>query len=313
MVRLHREHLETLLAAVDLGTFDAAARALHVTPSAVSQRIRAMEEQLGRVLVQRTTPIVPTPDGEVVLRHARQARLLDEETGRALGVDPDDTTPGERIPSLSLAVNADTLATWFLDALVTVRRSTEVVFDLHREDQDRTAELLRAGTVMAAVTAERDPVQGCSSVPLGIDRYRAVASPGFVAEHLGGVHGDDAVLAVLDRAELVDYDRTDDLQQGFLRTVLGHDPRSPRHFVPTSADFARAVRLGFGWGLLPEAQCLDDLDSGTLVELTPGRRADVALHWQRWNLSSRLLDHVTTAVRETASLHLHPVHGSPTG
>lgn len=300
MRRLQREHLETLLAAVDHGTLDAAARALAITPSAVSQRIKAMEQQVGRILLQRTTPVAPTPDGEVVLRHARQARLLDEETSRALGGGT------SVVPSIPLAVNADSLGTWFLDALALVRTDTEVVFDLHREDQDRTAELLRAGAVMGAVTAEADPVQGCSSVPLGIDRYRAVASPAFVDRYLPGTTTEQQMLERLDRVPLVDYDRTDDLQQGYLRRILGQAPSGPRHFVPTSADFARAVALGFGWGMLPEAQCLDAIDQGELVELTPGRRADVALWWQRWNLASPLLERVTDAVRSTAAERLHP-------
>jgi LysR family transcriptional regulator (chromosome initiation inhibitor) len=300
MNRFQREHLETLLAAVDHGTLDAAARALAITPSAVSQRIKSMEQQVGRVLLQRTTPVRPTADGTVVLRHARQVRLLDEETSRALGGG------SSVVPSIPLAVNADSLGTWFLDALALVRADTEVVFDLHREDQDRTAELLRAGTVMGAVTAEADPVQGCSSVPLGIDRYRAVASPAFVARYLGDTGTERRMLRRLDEVPLVDYDRDDDLQQGYLRQVLGHAPGGPRHFVPTSADFARAVTLGFGWGLLPEAQCLEAIDSGDLVELAPGRHADVALWWQRWNLASPLLERVTDAVRATAASRLHP-------
>lgn len=300
MPRFQREHLETLLAAVDHGTLDAAARALAITPSAVSQRIKSMEQQVGRVLLQRTTPVRPTADGEVVLRHARQVRLLDEETSRALGGG------SSVVPSVPLAVNADSLGTWFLDALAIVRADTEVVFDLHREDQDRTAELLRAGTVMGAVTAEADPVQGCSSVPLGIDRYRAVASPAFVSHYLGDTGTERRMLRRLDEVPLVDYDRDDDLQQGYLRQVLGHAPGGPRHFVPTSADFARAVTLGFGWGLLPEAQCLEAIDRGVLVELAPGRHADVALWWQRWNLASPLLERVTDAVRSTAASRLHP-------
>jgi LysR family transcriptional regulator (chromosome initiation inhibitor) len=304
MVQFQRDHLETLLAAVDTGTFDAAARALSITPSAVSQRVKAMEQLVGRVLLQRTTPIAPTADGEVVLRHARQVRLLDEETTRALAVSGADGSG--RTPSIPLAVNADSLATWFLDALALVRHDTEVVFDLHREDQDRTAELLRSGTVMAAVTAESAPVQGCSSVPLGTDRYRAVAAPSFVRRYLDGADTERRMTARLDRVPLVDYDRDDDLQQGFLRRVLGHAPRGPRHYVPNSADFARAVQLGFGWGLLPEAQCLDALRSGALVELTPGRRADVALWWQRWTTASPLLDRVTDAVRSVAAERLHP-------
>jgi LysR family transcriptional regulator (chromosome initiation inhibitor) len=301
MSRFSSDHLETLLAAVDLGSFDAAARALSVSPSAVSQRLKAMEQLAGQVLLQRSTPIRPTSAGETVLRLARQLRLLDEETGRMLDGG------SASVPTLALAVNADSLATWFLDALVEVRQEVEVVFDLHREDQDRTATLLRDGSVMAAVTAEHRAVQGCLAVPLGVDRYRAVASPAFVARYLGGAGSERSVLARLDAVPLVDFDRADDLQQGFLRRVLGHPPRSPRHLVPSSADFARAVTLGLGWGLLPEAQALDLVREGRLVELTPGRTADVTLWWQHWNLRSPLLETVTAAVRRVAGQHLHPL------
>lgn len=293
-MRFQRDHLETLLTAVDEGTFDAAAARLSITASAVSQRIKAMEQAAGRILLQRTTPIRPTSDGAVVVRHARQARLLEEETARALA------TGQGQVPSIALAVNADSLATWFLGALANVLEDTTVVFDLYREDQDRTSDLLRSGTVMAAVTAEDAPVQGCSSVRLGTMRYHAVASPSFVERHLNGTPGTRG----LDSVPLVDFDRQDSLQQAFLRRAIGHDPRSPRHYVPTSEDFARAVRAGFGWGMLPDQQCLDDLAAGRLVELAPHRPAGVELHWQRWKLDSPLLDRVTTAVRAQAAREL---------
>ncbi len=294
-MHFQRDHLETLLAAVDEGTFDAAATRLRITASAVSQRIKAMEQAAGRILLQRTTPIRPTADGTVVVRHARQARLLEEETARAL------SAPGNgHVPSIALAVNADSLATWFLGALADVLDDTAVVFDLYREDQDRTSDLLRAGTVMAAVTADAAPVQGCAVIKLGTMRYHAVASPTFVARHLGGQVGTDR----LDQTPLVDFDRQDGLQQAFLRRVVGHDPRSPRHFVPTSEDFARAVRAGFGWGMLPDQQCLNDLAAGRLLQLAPDRPANVELYWQRWKLASPLLDRITQAVREQAEREL---------
>ncbi|GAB6902902.1 LysR family transcriptional regulator ArgP [Kineosporia succinea] len=288
-MQFQRDHLETLLAAVDEGTFDAAAARLHVTASAVSQRIKAMEQAAGRILVQRTTPVRPTADGEVVVRHARQARLLEQETARALS-----GPGGTGVPSLPLAVNADSLSTWFLGALAGVLEHTAVVFDLHREDQERTSGLLRSGTVMAAVTAESVPVQGCSSARLGTMRYHAVASPGFAERHLRGT-------ASLDTVPRVDFDRQDGLQHAFLPS--GHG--APRHYVPTSDDFARAVRAGFGWGMLPEQQCLEDLDAGRLVELAPGRPVGVELYWQRWKLTSPLLDEVTRAVTAAAGRALH--------
>jgi LysR family transcriptional regulator, chromosome initiation inhibitor len=333
MVRFQRDHLETLVAAVDEGTFDAAAAALRITPSAVSQRVKAMEQLTGRVLLQRSTPVRPTADGEVVLRHARQAQLLDDETSRSLGVtsgdgghddgDPGTAAAGLVVPSVTLAVNSDSLGSWFLDALDLARARVaetggDVVFDLHREDQERTASLLRAGSVMAAVTAEREPVQGCSSEFLGVMRYLPVAATSFIERYPDvGVARDpgaaparsdgsdvNRVLDALDRVPLVDYDRADDLQQGFLRALVGRAPRGPRHFIPTSHEYDEAVRRGYGWGLVPEEQCRADLDAGRMVVLLPGRHADVGLWWQRWNLASTLLDTVTDAVRTVAASRL---------
>jgi LysR family transcriptional regulator (chromosome initiation inhibitor) len=287
------DHLQTLLALAEEGTFDAAARRLRLTQSAVSQRIKALEQSAGRILVQRSNPVLPTDAGAVLLRLARQASLLDADARSALhGRGAEDSA----FP-MALAVNADSLATWFLEAVAPLARSGDVVFDIHREDQEHTTSLLRSGTVMAAVTSTADAVQGCSVEPLGAMRYRAVCTPGFQSDH-AIASGD---LAALARVPRVDFDRRDDLQATIVRGVAdsGATPQA-RHFVPTSSDFARAVLLGFGWGMLPDQQCGVELEMGRLVEIAPGQYTEVRLFWQRWNLASPLLDAVTDAVRAGA-------------
>ena len=290
MTELQLDHLATLIAVIEEGTFEAASQRLHITASAVSQRIKAMEQSAGQVLVQRTNPIAPTEAGSRLLRYAQQLQLLRHDLEASLG--------SASIPSLAIAVNADSLATWLLPALAAAQDATGAVFDIYREDQEHTASLLRAGTVMAAVTAEKRPVQGCGASPLGVMRYRAVATPNFRDRWL------DDGLSALDNAPMVDFDRKDDLQQSFLRGVLGRTPRSPRHFVPTSHDFARAVELGMGWGMLPDQQSERGLREGSLVELSPGTSIDVLLYWQRWNLASPLLDELTRVVLAAASAAL---------
>lgn len=289
MIDLPADLAATLAAVVDTGTMDAAARRLHITPSAVSQRIRALEERLGRVLLVRSKPARATADGERVVRLARQYALLSHDVLRELG-EPGEGE-GRSAVSLSLAVNADSLSTWFVAALSQVAAVHDVVFDLHRDDQDFTAELLASGRVVAAVTSRSDPVAGCRVRPLGAMRYRAVATPARAREieRLGA-----------ERARVVDYDRRDELQTRWLRE-RGVDPASPpRSFVPGSHAFADAVRGGLGWGMLPDLQTGTDLADGRLV-LLPGSPVDVPLYWQQWNLTSALLDAVADAVAETAT------------
>lgn len=284
-------HLETLLSVLKEGTFDAAAASLHVTPSAVSQRIKAMEQEAGRVLLQRTIPIRATEAGEAVVRYARQVELLSHDLDRGMG----DVASA---PSIAVAVNADSLATWFLPALAEAHASLGVVFDIHREDQEFTAPLLRSGTVVAAVTSQRAPVQGCSSTALGAMRYRAVATPAFRDRWIT-----DGSLARLADAPVVHFDRRDDLQAEFLRRYV---PSStpPVHYVPTSEDFARAVKFGMGWGMLPAQQSDVELVRGELVELASSHPLDVHLYWQRWNLGSPLLDELSRIVTAHASRSL---------
>ena len=172
-MRFQMDHLQALICVLDEGTFDAAAERLRITPSAVSQRIKAMEQTAGRVLVQRVSPVQCTPAGDIVLRYARQMQLLEADAVRAL--DAEAGPPGRQ--SMALAVNADSLATWFLEALAAV--TAPVSFTLRREDQQHTTSLLRSGRVMAAVTSDPHPVQGCRSERLGVMRYLAVCSPGF--------------------------------------------------------------------------------------------------------------------------------------
>ncbi|WP_159942880.1 MULTISPECIES: LysR family transcriptional regulator ArgP [unclassified Nocardiopsis] len=293
------DHLRTLTVLVDEGTFEAAARRLHVTASAVSQRVRAMEQTAGRVLVRRTNPVRTTAAGDTVLRYARQVLLLDEDTAAELRLGERDRG---RV-SVPLAVNADSLSTWFLEALADLPEELRPVFEIHREDEEHTTSLLRSGTVMAAVTSTPEAVQGCTAVGLGAMRYHAVCSPGFAGRHLGG-RADPELLA---RAPVVNFDRRDDLQDRFLRDTFGAGSSGPRHYVPASEDFARAVLLGLGWGVVPETQCAERIASGELVALAPDRPVDVRLHWQRWNLRTPVLDAVSEAVRAGAAAALHPL------
>lgn len=281
------QQLAALVAIADHGTFEAAARRLHVTPSAISQRIRALESQVGRVVVRRTTPCTPTPAGEVLLRLARQSQLLHDEVQEALA-----DGHGPRI-DLALAVNADSLATWFRRVLGEVAQWPDVALRLHVEDQAFSAGLLRSGDVLAAVTSDPAAVQGCSVEPLGTLRYVPAATPELAGHWRRGRGPDWAAMP------MVVFNEKDALQHDVLAARgVGEPPVV--HRVPTSADFLEAVCLGLGWGMVPEPQLAPLVEEGRLVPLVARLHVDVALHWQRWRLDSPALDRLTATVRAAA-------------
>ncbi len=290
-MQIDSAQLATLAAVVDEGSFDAAAKSLQVTPSAVSQRIKALENHTGQVLVLRTRPSRPTAAGEALLRLARQVSLLETETLAAV----QGVAEGLRLP---IAVNADSLNSWFLPALLAMGRET--YFDLRQEDQDHSAELLRAGTVLAAVTADPVAVQGCRVQPLGRMRYLSVATPEFAERWLA----DRPLPEALSVAPMMVFNRKDALQHRLLRKVTRRRLDPPTHSIPSPGPFARAIRLGLGWGMVEEDAVEDELAAGRLVEVAPGRYVDVPLYWQHWKLSSTVLDALTEAVRSAAATGL---------
>jgi LysR family transcriptional regulator, chromosome initiation inhibitor len=292
-MQLDSAQLDTFAAVIDEGSFDAAARRLQITPSAVSQRIKAMESRLGHVLVQRTKPAKPTEAGEAVLRLARQVSLLEVEAITAVK----GKVEGLRLP---IAVNADSLNGWFLPALLAVPPELVTAFDLRQEDQDHSAELLRNGSVLAAVTADPRPVQGCRVQALGKMRYLSIAAPEYAERWLTGRPLPEA----LAEAPMMVFNAKDMLQHRLLRKVTRRRLDPPVHTLPAPGPFVRAIRLGLGWGMIEEEVVEADLAAGRLVEVAEGKYVDVPLYWQHWKLDSAVLDALTTAVLQAAETGL---------
>jgi len=227
------------------------------------------------------------------VRFARQLARLERDARAELGM----SGAGEAT-RVSIAVNADSLATWLLPALTRVRHRPRLCFELRREDEDHTSALLREGVVMAAVTSSPDPVPGCTVRSLGRMRYRPCAAPGFLARHLDG-----PLREVLAEAPVVVFDQRDDFQDAFVRRLGRDGAGAARHYVPTSEGFVEAVAAGLGWGMVPEPQADPLLRAGRLVDFAPDLAVDVPLYWQQWKLDSPALatvaDAVVTAAAET--------------
>lgn len=283
-------------AVVREGTFERAAAALGITPSAVSQRVRGLEERLGAILIVRGQPCEPTDLGRSLCAHFDRVQLLEHDIAPALGRGGIGT---DAAPTLSVAVNADSLATWFPQALGALRDSG-ISLNLTLDDEAHTANRLRSGEVIAVVTADPEPVQGCKTITLGALRYAACASPDFVARHFGeGVSAEKLKLAPHLR-----FDRRDRLQARWAREAHGVELTAPNHWVPSTHGFLDLALAGLGWGLQPLALAEAHIATGRLVELQPIVRTDVKLYWTVARLHSSLLRDLTEAVRAAAAREL---------
>jgi LysR family transcriptional regulator, chromosome initiation inhibitor len=286
--------LAALAAVVREGSFDRAAGSLGVTTSAVSQRVRALEERLGSVLVVRGQPCTATPAGARICAHVERVRLLEGEMASdlpALAGEARDKGP----PTLRIAVNRDSLDTWFIPALAGFAQETGALVDLVLDREELTPDRLRSGEVLAAVTDDAAAVQGCKKLSLGNLRYTATASPDFMRRWFPrGV-----TPASLAQAPVLIFDRRDDLQRRWA-DHLRAAPGTAIHWIPDTQAFLHATRAGLGWGMNPLSLIKDDLKSGRLIELLPGRHVDVALHWQYARLGARLLDVLTREVVKAA-------------
>lgn len=280
-MKLDSQQLAAFAAVLELGSFDAAAERLHVTPSAISQRIKALEQRVGQVLVVREKPCRPTAAGVPILRLAAQVAILESE---ALAETAGGSSARTRI---AVAVNADSMATWFTAVFGLL---PEVLFDVRIEDQDHSARLLREGAVMGAVTTERTAVPGCRVQSLGVMRYVPVASVDYAAQYLSAGF---TAAAVADAPSLA-WNRDDALQDKLIRKAFRRDVHRPVHYVPTAEGFGAAVRAGLGWGMYPEQLVGADFVQVTDVYL------DVPLYWQCWKLDSVLVGSISTAVTSAA-------------
>lgn len=288
--------LAALAAVHRRGAFDLAAADLHVTPSAISQRIKALEERAGTLLVRRGTPSTATAAGLRLIRHHDEITLLEQ----ALAADLPAIAPGPA--TIRIAVNADSLATWVIPALAA---TDGFLFDIVIADQDVSQDWLRRGEVAAAVTAHAGPLQGCDTRPLGRLRYRATASPAFVARHLPGGPTVDA----LSQAPALVFSEKDRLQHLWADAVTGGRGARrgfPAHRIASSQGFVEACLAGLGWALNPEPLVTDHIAAGRLIDLAPDHPLDVALHWQFARLTAPALAPLTRALQSAARAVLHP-------
>lgn len=294
--------LAALAAVVEQAGFERAAQVLGLSQSAVSQRIKLLEARVGQPVLVRTTPPAPTEIGRRLLNHVQQVRLLERDLqGQVPGLD-EQTLP-ER---LRIAINADSLATWWAAATADFCATRQVLMELVVEDQEVGLKRMRAGEVAACVCAAERAVAGARSLALGAMRYRALASPAFIARHFAA----GVTPAALARAPAIVYGPDDQLQHRYL-AALGITGAFAYHLCPSSEGFVRLTEGGLGWGLVPELQVRGELASGRLVDLLPERFIDVPLYWHHWRNGGELLSDLTERLRRAAGGALVQVQPGP--
>ncbi|HEX8045063.1 LysR family transcriptional regulator ArgP [Rhizobium sp.] len=291
--------LRAVSAVVETGSFEKAAGLLNVTPSAVSQRVKQLEERLGIVLIVRGNPCTATEKGEWLCRHMENVGMLETELFDHLPslVDPTESEP--RV-TLHIATNADSLGTWFLTAMSNFANRSPYLLNIAIDDEDHTAEWLRRGQVVAAVTSLEKPVPGCRRISLGALRYHATASPDFITRHFPqGVTAE-----AIGNAPALTFNQKDRLQDRWMHQVFGKDLSPPAHWLPSTQGFIEASLSGMAWGMNPTALVREHLASGRLVELIPETPLDVPLYWQMNRLAADRLVDLTREVTTVAKHHL---------
>lgn len=298
---LDARQLEALAAVIEHGSFGEAAKALSLTLAAVSLRIKSLENTLGQRLLVRGKQVRATPAGQALLGHTRQVRLMEGDLLAGL----QGGGKAARLQSLSVAVNADSLSTWFLPGVASALRAHGLLLDVVVDDQDHTHEALKSGDVTGCVTTLAQAMRGCVAEPLGVMRYRCMASPALVAQWnepaAGGKAAPNRLAHRLLASPAVIFNRKDALQDTFLEQHFGlRDALYPRHFVPAVDAFELALELGMGWGMVPDLLLAARTGKPPLQEVLPGCAVDVRLYWQHWAREPAAAQRLTQAVKQAA-------------
>ena len=294
---LDNRQLDALAAVIEQGSFGAAAKALSLTLAAVSLRIKSLEAALGQRLLVRGKQVRATPAGQALLGHVRQLRLMESDLMAGLPGSGADGAPDWQ--RLSVAVNADSLASWFLPGVADALQAHRLLLDVVVDDQDHTHDALKSGDVAGCVTTLAQAMRGCVAEPLGVMRYRCVAAPGLMAQW------GTALPHCLLRSPAVIFNRKDALQDAWLAQHFNlRGALYPRHFVPAVDGFELALALGMGWGMVPDLLLAARTGRAPLQEVLPGHPVDVVLYWQHWVREPLAAQRLTQAIKRAAQAHL---------
>ena len=296
MHTLDIRQLAALSAIIEEQSFDKAAQRLHITQSAVSQRLKQLEDRLGQTLVIRTNPVQATDAGHQVIKYYRKIAMLQDELFTSLSPDHK-----EGFTRIAIGINADSLQTWFMDAIAPLLQQQQWLLDMKVDDQEQTHHLLKTGEVIGCITSSPEAMQGCSCIPLGVMPYRCLASPDYIQRYFPeGVTAEG-----FRKAPVAEFNNKDELQNRFLKTFCNLNPGDyPKHRVPSSDPYFQMVIRGLACGMIPDQQSVRERTSGAVRELLPGCYLAIPLYWHVWNLKSDHVQQLTRTLTAAASQYL---------
>jgi LysR family transcriptional regulator (chromosome initiation inhibitor) len=276
--------LEALSAVIHHQGFDRAAQKLNISQSAVSQRIKLLESRMGQPLILRQTPPKATELGTRLITHLHTVKHLE--------VDLDLPIETEGRVHAKIAVNADSLSTWFSEAIG--RMTDEIDVDLVIEDQDYGIERMKRGEVLACLCSDGTAVNGARVDRLGIMRYRAYANPEFLLRFKLLENFDD-----LYKVPCLIFNKDDKLQHRFLEKLGLPEPENPVH-CPSSEGFVQMAASGCGFGMIPEIQAALSVEVGSLIDIAPEVYIDVPMYWHSWRSAGSAMKQLRASVIKTA-------------
>ncbi|KMK64814.1 LysR family transcriptional regulator ArgP [Puniceibacterium sp. IMCC21224] len=289
------DSLAVLSAVIRTGSFETAAKSLNVTQSAVSQRIKQLEEKVGSILIVRGRPCVPTEDGLLLCQHVEQVTLLRHEVSEQLS-----GPVGVSRANVRIAVNSDSLATWFPKVVKHAADELNLRLDIIPDDQEFTEDRLRSGDATAVITSSVTPIAGCKSYALGEMEYLAVASKSYAENHLtAGI-----TLANVASGPSIRFDRKDTLPLQWLQVAFGNSAVLSSHYIPSYEGHMLCCRLGIGWAMMPHVAVAALVDSGELIDVVPDARVRVPLFWHTRSQSSRIMQGLSEIVLRVAKTEL---------
>ncbi|WP_100639957.1 LysR family transcriptional regulator ArgP [Marinobacter salexigens] len=278
--------LEALATVVEAGGFERAGAVLGLSQSAVSQRIRTLEIRIGQPVLLRSPVLRATPAGQQLLNHVQQVQLLERDLAKSL---PTLSEPAAR---LRIALNADSLATWWADAIGPLSNNEDLLLDLVVEDQDIALRRMREGDVAACLCSSSQPVAGARCIYLGTMTYLPLATPEYKRKYFSQGFNEHSLQA----APAIIYGPNDKLQHRFL-AESGYHGTFGYHLCPSSEGFVKLALAGMGYGMIPEIQAQREIKNGQLVSIAPGRSLEVKLYWHFWRHSGRIMEQLTRALK----------------